>query len=408
MGAGESMDAKSKKDWLVRICCFIAAFSLWLYVSNEDSTQKTVKISNVEVQLINKDAITEGKLVLMPNQKINITLSIRGQAMNVYSAKADQFKIVADMGTYSLKKGENRIPVEIKSTPDNINVVNADLWVKVNLDALVEKSVPVKTDIDVKTKAGYYSSAPVPKITQVTISGAASYVNSVQYVLAKKTDVKDIDKDTYVTLPLQAMDGTDKVVNEVKIDPSTVDVMLPVKKSKSVSVNLKTKGTLPNGITLKTMNVANDSIEVSGAQQDLNKISSLDTEPIDLSSINTSGVVKAKLVVPENVTVQNGDGFVDVNITIDKIVQKTISRDIQIKNLDSGLNAKLDKTKATIVIQGNESTLSDAIIQSINCYIDLNGKTEGTVMSEVVIPPIDGVTIVSSDTKTVNVTINKK
>lgn len=401
------MDSKKRKDWLVRIICFIAAFSLWLYVSNEDNTPRTTKLT-VPVQLINEDAISQAKLAVSPNQKINVTLTIRGQFVNIYSVKADQFKVTADMGTYSLKKGENRIPVEIKSSPDSINVVNTDLWVKVNLDAIVEKSVPVKTSLDIRTKPGYYASSPVVKPAQVTISGPSSYVNSVQYVLAKKNDIRDIDKETTFTVPLQAMDSSDRVVNEVKIDPTNVNVHVFVKKSKTVSINLKTKGSLTSGLTLKSMSNSIDKVEISGSQDDLSRINSIDTEPIDMSSISASGNVKVKLIVPDNVTILNSDGYVNVSINIDKIVQNTITKDIQIKNLDSNLNAKLDKTKVTLVIQGNQSDINDSKIQSIVCYIDLNGKIEGDVVSTIVIPQVDGITVVSTDIKNVNVVLTKK
>lgn len=401
------MDEKNKKDWLVRICCFIAAFSLWLYVSNVDNTKKTASI-NVPVELLNVDAISQGKLIVVPGQKISITLKIKGQSIDVYSAKPDQFKIIADMGTFSLKKGENRIPVEVRNSPENVNVVNTDLWVKVNLDALVEKSVPVKTNLDVKTKSGYYSSEPIPKPSQVIITGPSTFVNSVQYVMAKKGDIKDIDKDTYLTLPLQAMDGSGRVINEVKIEPTTVEVLIPIKKSKSVTVNLKTKGNLPNGITLKSINLVNEKVEITGTQADLNKINSIDTEDINMNGINSSGTIKVKLIIPDNVAMLNGNGYVNVSANIDKVIQNTITKDIQIKNLGQNLEAKLDKTKITLVIQGNETVLNNLKIESIICYVDLNGKLEGDLVVEVIIPPVDGVTILSSDIKTVNVKLIKK
>ena len=53
------------------------------------------------------------------------------------NTKAEDFTVVADLNAYALKRGEQKIPIEIRKSPDNINVINSDtLFITINLDEL--------------------------------------------------------------------------------------------------------------------------------------------------------------------------------------------------------------------------------------------------------------------------------
>lgn len=65
---------------------------------------QTRVIPNVEVNLVNIENIEESNLALLPNQRFTVDLTISGRALDVFNAKAEDFRIEADMGGY-LKKG---------------------------------------------------------------------------------------------------------------------------------------------------------------------------------------------------------------------------------------------------------------------------------------------------------------
>lgn len=399
------MEEKSKEQWIIRICCFIAAFSLWLYVANSDNTMKTVKIP-VPVQLVNQDAIATARLVPLPNQKYSVTLSIRGKAMDVYSAKADQFKVVADMSSFSLKKGENRVPIEIKMNPTNINVLNEDLWVKINLDDLIEKTVAVKTDIDVKTKFGYFAGEPIVKPSNVTVSGPYDYVNAVSSVTVKG-EAKDVDKDIYMNYQAFAVDAGGKVISEVKVEPGTVDVTIPVKKSKEVAINILTKGNLPNGVILKSLEATEKKVYITGDEDILGKINGIDTEPIDLSKLSSSTQIKIKLNLPKDIKLVDSSELIDVNIVIDRTIQKTIALTVELRGLPSGFTANSKDLNVSLVISGNESIINNLKDGDIKAYVDLSAATEGEADHNVSLTLPSGITQVSLDKKSIKVNVVK-
>ncbi|WP_406541894.1 hypothetical protein [Clostridium ljungdahlii] len=100
------MERKNKRNQiLVKICCVIASFILWLYIFNIEDPMRERKIV-VPVTIVNKDALAQSKLVQIDNQSASISLLIKGNASNVYSVKPSDFKLQSDLNAYVMKKGK--------------------------------------------------------------------------------------------------------------------------------------------------------------------------------------------------------------------------------------------------------------------------------------------------------------
>ena len=86
-----------------------------------------------------------------------------------------------------------------------------------------------------------------------------------------------------------------------------------------------------------------ERFDVTGSAAALNKLENLNTEAIDLSKINKSTTIDAKVLIPEGLSLVSGtsDGMVKVEINLDKVVQKNISLDIKYINLDEKYEVKL-------------------------------------------------------------------
>ncbi|WP_396276502.1 CdaR family protein [Haloimpatiens lingqiaonensis] len=142
------MDKKRRKDFIIKICCLIVAFGLWLYISNIENPIKTTVIRNVQVNIVNKDVLSQYDLVQLPKQSYTVNVTVKGATSEIYAIKPSSFKLEADISNYALKKGTMKIPVEVKSSPGNVSIINPEsLWVKMELDNFSQKKVPVKLNI---------------------------------------------------------------------------------------------------------------------------------------------------------------------------------------------------------------------------------------------------------------------
>lgn len=402
------MEKKKRQLIFVRICCIFASFCLWLYISNWENPIDTYKLKNIPVELINTDALEQSKLTVIPGQNFNVSLNIRGVSLAVMKAKPADFKVVADMSLYVLKKGLNKIPVQIVTYPSNINIENSNtMWVEVELDDLAQKSVPVKTKIQGSPKSGYYYFDGTPNATEVKVSGPKKYVDMVSEAVGT-VNINGLSKDTELNASLEAHDTSGKVVSNVKLSPNNVSISVPIKKGKNVSVNLKTKGTAANGINVKDISLEQQSVQICGDENTVSNISSINTLPIDLSTIEDSKELKAKLDLPKGVSLTSGNEYVAVNVSIEKTIQKTVSVNINILNLDSKYNAVLDSSTAAVTISGSETAVNAIKDGDIKCTVDASTLIEGTHSLKIAAAVPQGITMVSVVPGMGNVNMTKK
>lgn len=400
------MDQKS--TWLIKICCVIAACSLWLYIINETNTQTSLPIT-VPVELVNVEVINENGYALLPGQQFNIDLRVKGSSANIAAGKS-QFKVVADMNLYRVVKGENYIPIRIDRQPVNVNVLNSEgMYVKVALDELIKKTFPIKVNLSGKTKEGYYAYPQNIAPTEVEVSGAAKYVNQVVAIEAK-SDLKSTDKDLNMKLPLRALDAAGKEIKDVTISPDTVEVIVPVKKIKTVPITVETKGTLNKIYSMKGILVATpDKVEIAGDETSVNNVTSLKTEQIDLSTLTPNKTIIAKIILPPGVTLLDSDGTVKVKATLDNVINKTFQGLIQLKNINEAYTAVTDISKLVVEVTGPEEIINALKNEDFDYVIDGSSFTdekEHTININVKIP--EGLTKVSQTPQSVKVTVKKK
>jgi len=402
------MDKQSQqKTLIIKICCVIAAFILWLYTSNDGNTIKTNKISNIPVEIINSDYLKQSGFVLSPNQDFTTTLKITGKPADVYAVKPENFKLQVDLSVYALKKGDNKVPITIVNKPNsNVSIKNYNsMWVNIKVDNYKEKTVPIEVMINGSTRQGT-NNKPILKIDKAVISGAEEYVNLVVKAVAFLKE-KDVNNEINRVVSLKAIDKDYKEINEVSINPKRVKVLIPVNKVKQVAINIKTIGSLPKDYILQGLKVLGNKITITGNAKVLSQIEKIDTEPVNLNNLTTeNSTIKVKLVVPEGIKIDSNIDTVDVEVKLDKLSQHNITGNLEINNLSSGLTAKLDRTTISLVISGGRNTINELISKGIKCYVNLNelGKGEHKVPVNIDVPK--KVNIVSQSHKFVKVIIS--
>ncbi|MCY6957414.1 CdaR family protein [Clostridium brassicae] len=404
------MVKKSRQQLIIKICCFIAAFVLWLYTSNDEATSKTYKISNIAVEIVNEDVLTQSGLTLSPNQNFTTSLKITGMPSELYSVKADEFKITADVGAYALKKGSNRIPINIVKRPNkNINIINdGSMWMTIQVDDYVEKSFQVKSRFNGDSKNGFYKEPPIITPDNVVVSGAKQYVDKVDGVFAE-IKIDNSDKNINMLAPLKALDKTGREIPEVQISPKFVDVVVPIQKTKQVGLNIKTKGKLKSGLTLKAIKPKYDKVVITGDPKDLVAIEKIDTEPIDLSHITPDkSYVKLNLIIPSGIKLIKEEQSISAQVVLDTTTEKNIGLKIEVKNVKKGFIAKLDNYNLSLKISGTK-TLVDSIKNSdIQCFVNLESLEEGEYTIPVNIKLPSGINKVSQSIEFAKVVISKE
>ncbi|NEZ46667.1 hypothetical protein FDF74_05490 [Clostridium niameyense] len=423
------MGEKSKKENLiVKICCIIASFALWLYVYNVENPIKESNII-VPVKIINQTNAKGLDLAMVQEEESTVSITIRGNASDIYSVKPEQFNLEADLSSYSLKKGLNKIPVQVKKSPKNIKIVNEDnLWTKVILDKLKSKNVKVNIKLMGKTKEGYFPVTPKANLKTALVSGTESSVNIVKDVVAV-CNISESSNYINKKVLLKARDSNGNIVKNVDIEPSFAQVEVPIERVKSVKVKLNLNGDLNNNKYIESIIPTVSEVKITGKDSIINNIEFLSTEIIDINNIKTEKeYIKAKLMLPKGVILVDKNDSVNLKITFRKnknaeknnqnnkpngsvegnIITRNFVKDIDILNSPNDKDVLLSKTSVEIVVKGNGSDINNLNSNDIKCFVDLKNINEGESNLPVVVQLPDNIYKVSSDPLDVHVTIKPK
>lgn len=400
------MGEDKNKSLIIKIGCVIAAFFMWIYTSNESSAIQIRIIKDIPVQIINAESLGDSGLILSTNYDYDISLKVSGTAAAIYAAGAEQFKVVADLNGYILNEGLKKIPVEIVKSPESVNVVNdTTLWVEIKLDKLVTKTLPVSIHTVGSISDKYYQFDAEIEPSSVIVTGSEEYVNKIQNIYAE-LNIQDTTDDLMLTVPVVAVDSLGKKIAGVTINPSTVKVSIPVKKIKSVKVQISTKGILASGLLLNSITPEFKWIKITGDEELIKSIITIETEAIDLSKITlTSNKVTAKLVVPEGVKIVSKNEYIDIVVELDKIVEKNMTLNIESRNLKDDLTAKYTNESISLIISGAEKVLSKIDNESIKAFLDFTELNQGEYNMSIKFDKPDNINIISQNTQIIRVIV---
>ena len=169
------------------------------------------------------------------------------------------------------------------------------------------------------------ASAPgttVAKVTQasslVTIEGPESAVGTVVRVVGY-VGLSGNSADFELQVPLTAINADGREVQGVKVVPSATEVSVSLARGltkKIVTIHPVLQENLPKDYELGDVRTDPIKIEVAGDSKTIENLSSIDTEPIDLSKLTATKKMTVKLALPDGITVTNRE--VNVSIEVKK------------------------------------------------------------------------------------------
>jgi len=405
------MDKSKNRTLIVKIICVLLSFGLWLYVSNVENPLRTYELKNIPVELINEDSLTNSKFAIANKQQFTVDLKLEGPSSEVVKVKTEDFKIIADMSTYALKNGENTIPVQIISYPENINIKNNGfLGIKVNLEELVQKEFTIKSKVKVNYKENIYEKEQTISPQKVTVTGGKSSIERISEAILNGEE-KDIDKNKESEYDIKFVDSSGAEVNDIEPDSKTAKLSIAVINGKVIPINLKTAGTVPQGFVLEGYELSKNNINILGSSQNLNKIESIDTEVVDMSSLQGDSEVDVKLNLPEGISVQSGENTIKVKfkVTKEESTTKNLVCNVQYKNLNEAFSLDSSNSTINVTLTGTQTELDKINSQNINVILDLaNVKEVGTFNYTPQATLVNGNNVTISDVGSVNIVVKKK
>lgn len=412
-----------EKNLMVKLVCLLLSFGLWIYISNIENPIKQYTITNIPVQIVNLDVLKEDNLTLAPDQNFTISLTIQGTSTNIYSINKSQFTVVANLSNYTLKSGDNSIPVEITNSPNNVNIKNNGvLRINIKLENITEKTMSVKSELNVTTSNSTYVKNISFSTNQITVSGPEETVNEVSKLVVRG-NVTANNSTTTASFPVVAVDSSGDVVNDVVLSTNNVQTTITVEKGKLVPIKVQTTGELRAGLTLENIIANPNTIKILGSESVLDSTDEILSEPINLNSITGNETIITNLIVPRNITLLPNENEINVDVKVsgadennsENVVNgntettKTFEIPITIVGNLSGYTANLSSNTVTVVLKGTKKELDNLQASNLLCKVDISKLTKegGVVSPSVDINNDNNVLVDSQNPQTVDVTFTK-
>ncbi|WP_294154964.1 CdaR family protein [uncultured Clostridium sp.] len=373
------------KPLIPKIICLLLSFGLWIYISNVENPTRSVEVKNIPVELVNLDSLAKSNFAVSGNQKYTVDLKIEGSSADVIKAKPGDFKIVADMSTYALKTGENTVPVQIISYPENITIKNNGfLSIKVELEELISKDIAIQSKVKLNYKDNIYEMSKKITPVSVTVQGAKSSIEKISSAVISGEE-NGISTDFEKNYEIKFVDSNGEEVKNISSNIDTAKLSVSVLNGKSVAINLKITGAPKEGLELMGCELSSNYINIAGKSNVLEKIQAIDTENIDISKLDDTSELDVKLVIPEGVRVTSGQEYVKVKVilkvkeNIDENSSKNLSIPVKYNNLKEDFVLESSTEKVSITISGTQSELDKINEDSLSAVVDLSSLTdEGT------------------------------
>ncbi|MGN2371135.1 CdaR family protein [Clostridium cagae] len=366
------------KSLVAKLICLLLSFGLWLYISNVENPVRTYELKGVPVELINKESISKSNLAIVGEESFTVDLTLEGATSEITKAKKDSFKLTADMSSYALKNGENIIPIQIVSYPQNINIKNNGfLGIKIKLETLITKDVSLKSQVNITYKENIYKKDLTVSPQKATISGPESQVNKVGMGILVG-NIENLEKDINKKFPIKFVTKDNKEVKGITSNADEAELNIKVNNGKTVPINIKTIGNSNDGISIESMIAEPKSVHIIGEDKILNSINSIDTQEINISNITADAEVNTNLKLPEGVTIQENSQNVKVKFSVKKAqeVTKNISCAVEYTNLNPNLIIDSSKSTANVSISGLESVINSITEAELKATVDLSNISE--------------------------------
>lgn len=293
------------------IIAIVASSLLWNYVAEATDPYITKTISNVPVQIMDKQIISDEGLGIIGKNNFKVTIEIRAKRSEVISLDQDEISVKARIS--DVKSGPNDIPINI-SSPPGIRIVETSLdHITLDLDKIVSEERPIKIVFDEPKNQPIKATSYEPYISIAYIEGPKAYVDEVKKIQGT-IDSTGLTNDFSVDTKLYPVDKDGNVVKGVTLSTNRVLVDVKMNYQKEVALKVNTIGTVANGYKVGKINAPN-SIKIYGEKTVLDSIASIETVPIDIEGLNETKKIKVPLNLDPRVKGVDGNE-VEVEIKI--------------------------------------------------------------------------------------------
>ena len=410
------MKEKIFNNLSLKIVSAVFAVILWTVIVNIYDPNTSYTFSNITVQLVNTQSLTEKNYTfeVVDGGKISVTVS--GPKSVVTDLKTSDIAATADLSKVTAFTDYVDIQVQVVKDGqvlNNVEAVPRTSALKLSIENRDTNTYAVNVNTTGTPANGYAVASTTTSPTYIKVTGPTSLVEGVASV-GVDVDVSGAKGTVNTQSDINMYDSDGNIIanEELEMSSETADVIVEMARTKTVPVVVKTSGTPSQDCVVTGTSLSQTSVVISGQQEALSKI---DNITIPSSAVSVDGLSEDKTYtfkltdyVPSGVKIVS-DSRLQVTIKISKASTKTVhisSDAIEIKNVSSGYNAVIEGTGIDVLISGTGTILENISATDITCNVNAAGLSAGTHSVDVSVSVPDGCSVLESSS--VKLTLSAK
>lgn len=387
----------------LKILAIIVSLGLWFVVNNINDPIEKMRFSNIPVEILNEDQITNsGKVYEVIDNTGVVTVEVRGKRSVLRYITKENIRAVADMEELTFM---NTVGIEVSSTRNN-----SELEFKTNIDSVklsIEDMKRIQMIINTSTSGepaeGYIVGGVSPSQNIVRLSGPESLISQIDRVDAVASiDGYSSDINTNVELKLYDAQGNDIKSNSIKMNISTVNVAVTILATKEVALDFSITDEPEHGYIANGRVVSVPStVMLAGRRSVLDTITKIAVSDSALSlsgeTEDVTSIINIRKYLP--VGTQFADSSFDGNVSVTIGVEPIVSRELTIpaKNFAAGFTShekpeqfdvvisefeNRDNAQFKVRISGTEEAVDEVDEEQVIGVIDMDKVFDGLGMEE--------------------------
>ncbi len=410
------MKEKIFNNLSLKIVSAVFAVILWTVIVNIYDPNTSYTFSNITVQLVNTQSLTEKNYTfeVVDGGKISVTVS--GPKSVVTDLKTSDIAATADLSKVTAFTDYVDIQVQVVKDGqvlNNVEAVPRTSALKLSIENRDTNTYAVNVNTTGTPANGYAVASTTTSPTYIKVTGPTSLVEGVASV-GVNVDVSGAKGTVNTQSDINMYDSDGNIITneELEMSSETADVIVEMARTKTVPVVVKTSGTPSQDCVVTGTSLSQTSVVISGQQEALSKI---DNITIPSSAVSVDGLSEDKTYtfkltdyVPSGVKIVS-DSRLQVTVKISKASTKTVhisSDAIKIENVSSGYNAVIEGTGIDVIISGTGTILENISATDITCNVNAAGLSAGTHSVDVSVSVPDGCNV--SGNSSVKLTLSAK
>ncbi|WP_458738039.1 CdaR family protein [Bacillus pumilus] len=384
------MDKILNNRWAVKLFALVFALLLYGAVNSAQaptpkkigesffptSTTDEATLTDIPVKAYYDD---EKYVVTGVPQTVNVT--IKGSTSAVKTARQTKnFEIYADM--QNISTGTHKVELKARDVSKGLTLSINPSVTTVTIQEKTTAEFPVETEFynQNKIKDGYSPEQPIVNPKKVTVTGSKDVIDKISVIKAF-VNLEDVDQQIEKEAKLTVYDSSGNEL-PVELSPSVVNITVPISSpSKKVPFKIERTGSLPDGISISSIETSPSEVTVYGSQKVLDSLDFIDGVKLDLSKIKDDTEIDADIPLPDGVKKVSPE-TVKIKVKVATAQEKKIDNvPISVVGLSKDLTSDFvspSSGRLTLTAKGSKSAIDKLKASDVEAYINVGDLNEGT------------------------------